>query len=239
VENAKLAHQLVEGLRLERPPVALAFVATPPEGVAGVDEPAPSACTFWLRAEQGVFYATAKDHRECPIGVMTMGFPVDASAQTRGLELIGKFVELDYFSMDEVAHLPSVKKPHAGVLYGPLAEFPIPPEVVLVVASPFQSMVLAESGGTLSLGEVPQLAAMGRPACAAIPRALASGVTTMSLGCIGARTYAEIPDDRAVLALPVDRVRPLVERLKSLVHANDTLGSMHREKRAQFSQAGA
>lgn len=219
--------------------MGLAFVEEPPPHVPSVSDAAPSACTFWRRAEHGVFYAVAQDHQECPVGVLTMGFPLDESGQRRAQATVGLFAQLDYFSPDEVAHLPSVSKPYAGIVYGPLAEMPVPPDVVLVVASPYQAMVLAESGGTLALQDVPQLAVMGRPACAAIPRAMQAGQTTLSLGCVGARTYAEIPEDRLLVALPAERLEQTIERLGTLQNANDVLGGMHRQKRAQFAGASA
>jgi uncharacterized protein (DUF169 family) len=237
MDRQQIAAVLADSLHLERPPVGLAFVEQPPLGVMGVPERAPSACTFWRRAEQGVFYAAAADHTECPIGVLTMGFQPDASEQARALETVGLFVELDYFSMDEVAHLPMVKQPHSGIVYGPLAELPVDPEVVLVVTSPFQAMLIAESGGTTALADVPQLAVMGRPACAAIPRALDAHQTTLSLGCIGARTYAELPEDKLLVAIPAERLEPTVERLRTLLNANTTLANMHVGKKAQFEQA--
>jgi uncharacterized protein (DUF169 family) len=147
------------------------------------------------------------------------------------METVGLFARLDYFSQEEVAHLPTVTTPHRGIVYGPLADLPVPAEVVLLVASPYDAMLVAESGGSLSLVDVPQLAAMGRPACAAIPRAMASGQTTLSLGCIGARTYAEIPNDRALVVLPAERVATIAARLQTLVTANATLGEMHRGKK--------
>lgn len=235
MDNRQLADVLHESLHLQRPPVGLAFVESPPAGVTAVSEAAPSACTFWLRAVQGVFYAAAPDHAECPIGVMTMGFPASEADQARAMETVGTFIELDYFSAEEVTHLPSVTKPHAGIVYGPLAEMPLSPDVVLVVTSPYQAMLLAESGGTMALGEVPRFAAMGRPACAAIPRAMSAGQATLSLGCIGARTYADIPRDTALVVLPAERLEQTVSRLATLLHANDTLGEMHRQKKAQFA----
>jgi uncharacterized protein (DUF169 family) len=234
MDNQALAAALQTALHLDRPPVGLAFVAEAPADLTRPATPAPSACTFWQRAEQGVFYADAVDHTECPIGMLTMGFPLDEAGQGQAMETVGMFARLEYFSPDEVAHLPSVTTPHQGIVYGPLAELPVPAEVVLLVASPFDAMLVAESGGSLALEEVPQLVAMGRPACAAIPRALNSGQTTLSLGCIGARTYAEIPDDRAVVVVPAHRVEPTVARLQTIAQANATLGEMHRTKKASM-----
>ena len=186
MDNHIIAQQLNARLHLERPPLGPAFVQEPPSHVARAAPGAPSACTFWRLAEHGVFYADAADHRECPIGLLTMGFPASEADAARAQQTVQLFAELDYFSPDEVANLPTVSTPHAGIVYGPLADLPCPPDVVLVLVSPAQGMLLAESAGSTALRQEPELAAMGRPACAAIPRALRAGQTTLSLGCIGA-----------------------------------------------------
>ncbi|HKV83806.1 MAG TPA: DUF169 domain-containing protein [Ktedonobacterales bacterium] len=81
--------RFVELLQLKQPPIALAFV----DSVAGIEHisrKAPSACTFWRLAEQGVFYATAEDHQECPIGMMTMGFHMPEESRQRAQALIAQ-----------------------------------------------------------------------------------------------------------------------------------------------------
>jgi uncharacterized protein (DUF169 family) len=241
MDNQARAHALVDQLRLERPPVALAFVTAPP---ADVEQalPAPSACTFWRLAERSVFYAEASDHYECPVGAMTMGFELPAEQQSAAQQLLGTMIELEYIGADEVEHLPSVQKPHGGILYGPLEQFPGQPDSVLVIASPYQAMILAEATDAVKLRKSPDpsagsgqaLPAMGRPACAAVAQSTNQDTVTFSMGCIGARTYVELPDDRAVVVLPGDALDRLVDRLATVTHANSALADFHRGRKAQF-----
>ena len=236
VENQELAAALTRHLKLERPPVALAFVdQRPPELADGV-EPAPSACTFWRRAETELFYAAPDDHLECPIGAMTMGFELPSAEAPKAEQLVGTMVELGYFGADEVAHLPAVEKPHRGIVYGPLAVFPLPADAVIVQVTPSQAMLLAEASDATTLRETPGLAAMGRPACAAVARAVNSAAATLSLGCIGARTYVELPNDRAILILPAERLASTLERLPVLTRANEVLAGYHAEKKDRFAR---
>jgi uncharacterized protein (DUF169 family) len=228
MDNQHLAARLSELLGLERPPVALAFVEARPAGLTEVAAAAPSACSFWRRGETELLYASAAEHYACPVGAMTMGFALPAEEEPRAEQLVGTMIELGYFGADEVAHLPSVRTPHGGIVYGPLASFPLAPEVVIVQATPFQAMLLAEASGGAALGEQPGLSAMGRPACAVVARAVNEGQATLSLGCIGARTYVELPDDRAIFVLPA------AERLPALAQANRTLADYHAEQKARF-----
>src|SRR5262249_457026 len=158
--------------------------------------------TFWRRAEAGVFFAPAEAHYECPVGTMTMGFQLPADRMPRAEALVSAMVGLEYLGAEEAERMPSVAKSHTGVLYGPLAGVPGDPDVVVLLLTPRQAMLVAESAGSLSLRDTPGLAAMGRPACVAVARAANSGAPHLSLGCIGARTYLELEEDLELIALP-------------------------------------
>lgn len=233
-DNEARARALVGELGLDRAPVALAFLETAPAGLATADYAVPSACTFWRLAETALFYASAERHYECPIGAMTMGFELPTEHQSAAQQLVGTMVELGYFGVAEVPHLPSVQKGQRGILYGPLARFPVEPDLVLAIATPRQAMLLAEAGDMVTLRESGGLTAMGRPACAAVARAATGAEVTLSLGCIGARTYVEVPEDRAVVVIPGPRLEALVERLGPLNRANAALADFHAGRKAQF-----
>ena len=238
MNNADRARALMDDLGLDRPPVALAFLDRAPAGVPTAEGLEPSACTFWRQAEQGVFYVGAERHLECPVGAMTMGFELPPERAPEAEQLVGMMVDLQYFSLEEVRHLPSVKKPHQGVLYGPLAELPVEPDVVLVIATPRQGMLLAEASESVTLRATPALPTMGRPACAAVAWSANDSNVTLSLGCIGARTYVEVPDDRAIVVLPATLLDRVAERLTVLARANSELASFHEGRKAQYA-AGA
>src|SRR5688572_32351036 len=125
MDNQTRARVLVDELHLERTPVALAFVDDVPVGVEAMTATEPSACTFWRHGEHGLFYATADRHQECGVGAMTMGFEVPPERMPAAMDLIGTMVTMGYLDMSETAHLPMVQKPHQGIVYGPLASFPL------------------------------------------------------------------------------------------------------------------
>jgi uncharacterized protein (DUF169 family) len=235
MSNADRARALVDVLGLDRPPVGLAFLDGPPAGVTVSEGLEPSACTFWRQAEGGVFYVGAERHLECPVGAMTMGFDLPPERRAGAEQLVGMMVDLQYFSLEEVKHLPSVKTPHAGILYGPLAELPVEPDVVLAIVTPRQGMLLAEAAEAVALRESPALPTLGRPACGAVAWSATSGGVSMSLGCIGARTYVEVPDDRAVVVLPGAALDKVAERLTVLAHANRELAAFHEGRKAQYA----
>jgi uncharacterized protein (DUF169 family) len=229
-----LTQRFSESLQLKQPPVGLAFVDTVPEGVPVANRRVPSACTFWRLAEQGVFYAGAEDHQECPIGMLTMGFLMPVTDQQRAQALVETMASVEYFSPAEVAALPVVEKPHQNIVYGRLDQFPGEAEVVLSILDTRQAMLVAEALGNLSWLQSGQ-SAFGRPTCAVIPRAIKSGAASMSFGCVGARTYINLTPGEVVLTLPATEFAGLVERLSVIVAANDALAPYHQSQKEKFS----
>ena len=229
-----LTRHFIELLQLKQPPVGLAFIDVLPEGVAHAGRRVPSACTFWRLAEHGVFYATAEDHQECPIGMLTMGFTMPEASQQRAQELVQTMASVQYFSPSEVSALPVVDKPHQNIVYGRLDQFPGQADVVLAILDTQQAMLVAEAMGNTSWLQAGQ-SAFGRPTCAVIPRTLKTVSSSMSFGCVGARTYTGLTPGELVLTLPESEFAGLVGRLEVIVAANVALAPFHQGQKEKFS----
>lgn len=232
---AALAALLQERLGLALPPVALALADEPPAGVARAAERVPSACAFWRQAEHGVFYASAEDHLGCPIGAMVMGFDLPASAMQELMGLVQQMCAIGYVQQEEIPHIPKFGRSARGIVYGPLAQFAVEPDVVLLWATPRQAMLLQEAVGAVQWAEHPEGALFGRPACGALPTAVARGMTTVSVGCIGMRTYTEIPDDRCLVAIPGGNLTALSETLARTHAANEQMRQFYLSQKARFA----
>lgn len=220
-------------LELVRPPVGLAFVEEVPPGIEHTTTGVPSACTFWRLAEQGVFYATADDHQQCPIGMITMGFLSPAALDERARALVQTMANVGYFSPEELRGLPVVEKEHTAIIYGRLDRFPVEPDIVLALLNARQTMLVAEAQGAANWLEGGQLA-FGRPTCGIIPRTLRTGQPSLSFGCVGARTYVGMEPSQMVLALPGSHFAQLVARLEGSVTANEALAPFHAQQKASF-----
>ena len=231
----ELTERLIHQLQLKQPPIGMAFVDRIPEEVQRAGRKVPSACTFWRMAEHGVFYASAEDHQECPIGMMTMGFEMSEAAQQRAESLVETMASVEYFSPSEVSTLPVVDKPHQSIIYGRLDQFPGEADAVLCILDTEQAMLVAEAEGNVNWLQQGGQSAFGRPTCAVIPRALRTGLTSMSFGCVGARTYTGLTPGQLVLTLPASALPGLVERLDVTVAANAALAPFHQGQKEKFS----
>lgn len=236
MDLTQVAKTMTESLGLATIPIGLAFLEQPPAGVPRYGQAVPSACSFWKAAQTSLFYATAEDHYNCPIGAITQGFKPPASVMEQAMQLIGTMGKLQYFDAAEVGNVPSVEKPHQVVVYGPLAAFgpANPPDLALIICKPFQAMLLAEATGASAWqGAGKETHVFGRPACAVIPSALKADAPAASLGCMGARTFASIEEDAMLLAVPIKAVASL-EALQTL-RANAAMRDFYKERKGQFA----
>lgn len=234
MNNQTIAERLTASLLLDLPPIALTFTDTPPDGIAGPSREVISSCAFWRLAEKGVFYAPADTHNNCPIGAMVMGFPLTAELQGELGKLVGSMCDCTYLSPDEGDKIPSVQASAAGILYGPLAEMPVAPTLVLLWLKPSQAMIYNEAAGTANWTRG-SIKTNGRPGCAALPTALSSGSPTISWGCMGMRTFTEIEDDLLLAAIPGDRVGAFADDLDRIVTSNETMSKYYENKKAAFA----
>jgi uncharacterized protein (DUF169 family) len=229
LDLANISARLVESLGLERPPVALKFGTERPPGVALPPTAVRSSCSFWRQAEGRVFYASAEDHFNCPVGSMVMGFELPSEVSQQLDDLVKFMCGECYISAEEAAKIPRVQQQGPGVLYGQLAMFPAEPDVILMWLIPHQAMIFNEAVGDVNwASELMQVS--GRPGCAAIPRALERHKSGLSLGCAGMRTFSGIGDDELLAIVPGDQVEAFVEALERTVNANEAVMSYYQQQ---------
>jgi uncharacterized protein (DUF169 family) len=231
-------NNLTRKLGLVHTPVAIAFLEDAPSGIRHFDEAAPSACTFWKAAESGMFYTTAADHYNCPIGAITQGFQIPQPVADQAMSLIGMMGKLSYLEAAEANNVPMVKKQHSVVVYGPLKDFgEIQPDVVLLICTPFQAMMVSEASGAVSWGTGAESRTLGRPACAAIPSSMKSGQTTVSMACMGARTFASIKEQELLVAIPAAALPKLQSQLPVILDANVSMKQFYETHKSNFATA--
>lgn len=223
VDFQELTNVLLERLHVELPPVAIAWVTERPAQVPQTGKESPSFCTFWRWAEQQVFYAAADQGAGCPLGALVAGFPLPPDRLAEAHELMAEFCEAEGEHprdeaelRQEVEQTAKVTKPASGIVAGPLWQFPLSPDVVLVWATIIQAAVLQEAVGPLMWKNNPQGAIFTRPSCSVLPIAMLHSKPAMSLGCAGMRAYTQVPDNLFLLALPADRLDDIAQGLRTI-----------------------
>ena len=229
-ENAVLAGSLISSLELALPPVAVTFTDVAPADVPPYGGIVPAGCVFWQQAATRTFVTSAKDHALCSIGTHThhLAQPVP-SHQAELAEALAAMSTLDYVRAEEVAAIPVVEREVRYVVYGPLVDCRLGPDVVLLFAHARQGLVLSEAIARVDQGVPP---ALGRPACAVVPQALNHGNAALSLGCCGAAPTST----RSPTPCPCGRYRRAnfdryCGEIATLARANKTLTTFHLRRR--------
>ena len=232
--NNNIAETLTTTLELEHPPVALAFVDEPPEGIPVLDHEAASWCTLWRKAETGQFFAPPAGHYNCPVGAMVTGFEMPPSVQRELETVVHRMCNSAYIDLKEPENIPVTNRAKGGIIYGPLQESSFKPDAVILWLTPRQAMFCSEAMGGCQWTANMKTLALGRPACAAIPMTLGNSAHTLSFGCIGMRTYTEIRDDYILAVLSFDRVESLLTSLRVTMLANNQMLEYYRENKNRF-----
>jgi uncharacterized protein (DUF169 family) len=227
--RADIARSLTESLKLSQPPVAVCLTGELPPGVEAWSGHSPAGCQFWQTAARRVFATVSSDHDLCSIGQYTHNLDMTPAAGKDLGDALKVFAELGYVREQDVAQIPVLQSKPKYVIYGPLADIPVQPDVVLLFVRADQTLILSEASQQLENGMPP---AMGRPACAIIPQAKNTGRSALSLGCCGARAYLDVlTDDVALYAIPGASIESFAERIAALANANGILSKFHQLRR--------
>lgn len=228
------AHRLVDYLGLTVAPIALTLVDSPPPGVPTFTGDVPSACAFWPAAQQGPFYASAAQHANCPLGAHVMGFPDEQSQQDALQAVVEKMCGCEYITEDEAANIPTVKRRANGIVYGPLAGFPLAAEVVMLSLQPIQAMLFQEAAGLTRWDSEQPSRLLGRPGCAALPVALDTSGPTLSVGCTGMRTFTGMSGDLLLAVLPGHRLEHFLNAAQTAQAANGVMRDYYEARQQLF-----
>jgi uncharacterized protein (DUF169 family) len=232
--NQEVGATIITALDLDPPPIALAFVDQLPVGIDTIQTDVPSSCSFWRRAEQGVFYAPAEAHFKCPVGAMVMGFELPEAVSNELQQLVSNMSNCGYISSDEPAHIPAMQAGSKGIVYGPLSAFPLRANVVVCWVSPSQAMIWNEASGEAGWKRDIPTPVMGRPACAALPASISRNRPVISFGCMGMRTFTEISGDRMLAIIPGALLAEFASKLKAMRSTNDAMQSFYKGRLNAF-----
>ena len=229
----RIEQQMSSDLGLTRRPIAVAFREAPPPGVSKFTGTAPSGCSFWrLAAEGRTFFTVPSDHYNCAIGSYThnIELPPDRAKELEGT--LGFMVDIGYVRMEEVPGIPRLPAPPGAVVYAPLGDTPVDPDVVLFWGPAARIMLLQEAA--IRAGVAASLTTLGRPTCMALPAALAHGMVA-STGCVGNRVYTGVEEGELYAAVSGRDLAKVAETAGTISSANAKLMEYHKARRQQLT----
>jgi uncharacterized protein (DUF169 family) len=229
MDYRNLEQRLADALGLQRRPVAMIFRETPPAEVPEFIGAEPAGCSFWRLAARGrTFYTIPSDHYNCAIGSYTHNIPLPPERAQELDQMLTFMTGLGYVRMEEIPGIPRLSQTPQVVIYAPLGDSPLDPDVVLFAGLPKALMLLQEAAVRAGIGA--RAVFLGRPTCMAVPAALASGVIASS-GCIGNRIYTDLGDEELDVVIPGKDVAKVADEVQTITEANAKLSEYHRGRR--------
>jgi uncharacterized protein (DUF169 family) len=223
--------QSLSRLNLAHAPVAISFVSAMPEDVPHVAAALPAGCGYWKHAAEGrSFYTSDADHQNCPVGAYTHNVALPPAKAEELQSMMGTMIELRYLRSEEIAAIPRLPQPMRYAVYTPLNRTQRRPDVVVFRGNARQIMLVSEAAR--SAGVFGQGMALGRPACAMLPQAMAATAGVASVACIGNRVYTGLGDEEMYFAVPGSEIDATLDELQTILHANEALEQFHRQRAA-------
>jgi uncharacterized protein (DUF169 family) len=233
VNYQSLEEQLSSDLGLTRRPIAIAFRDAPPPGVSKFTGSVPSGCSFWRLASEGrTFFTVPSDHYNCAIGSYTHNIPLPAERANELTDTLEFMASIGYVRMEEVPGIPVLPKTPGAVVYAPLGDTPVDPDVVMFWGLAARVMLLQEAA--IAAGVASSISTFGRPTCMALPASLATGIV-MSTGCVGNRVYTGVDEGELYAAVPGKYLEKIADAAGAVSAANAKLHEYHEARRQQLS----
>lgn len=221
----ELATRLQGALSLRAPPVAITFAHERPTSLPAPRRPVPAGCVFWFDAADRTFATAAPDHEHCSVGSLTHGFKT--LDDVAGNDDVATLLESGWVTMDEVPAIPTVRERPEAVVYGPLADTPVDPDVVLLRVNAKQLMVLSDA--------LPGLRIEGKPQCHIVAVAKEQGEPAASVGCALSRARTGMPATEMTCAIPAPRLAEVVEAVERTAAADATVARYAAQDAARYS----
>jgi uncharacterized protein (DUF169 family) len=234
MDYRRLEERLVDTLGLKRRPVAVTFRDSPPDRVPQFTGTEPAGCSFWRIAAEGrTFYTVPHHHYNCAVGSYTHNIPLPQERAQELDQTLAFMTSIGYISMDEIPEIPRLAHTPAVVIYAPLADTPVEPDVVLFAETAGRLMLLEEAA--LRAGVKPRIPSLGRPTCMALPAAIGNGIANSS-GCIGNRVYTDLGEGELYVVVAGSSLAKIADEVETVVAANAKLTDYHQERRCSLTR---
>jgi uncharacterized protein (DUF169 family) len=136
-------------------------------------------------------------------------------------------LETGWVTPDAVAQIPVVREHPHTVVYGPLAETPVDPDVVFVRLNAKQLMVLSDA--------VPGLRIEGKPQCHIVAIAKEQGEVAASVGCALSRVRTRMAATEMTCAIPALKLSDVVLAIERNAVADATVARYAAEDALRFA----
>ena len=199
----------------EAPPAPRVEPGYPPPNEHGRTGQVPAGCVFWIHGATDSFATEAPDHANCSVGSYTHGFLTLEEAATK--DDVAAVLEAGWVDQAAVTSLPHVTTKPASVVYGPLAQSRVTPDVVLLRINGLGLMTLKDA--------FPDMPIEGKPQCHIVAMAKEQQTVAASVGCALSRSRTGMRAEEMTCVIPGARLAEVVETLEVTVGLDRAMAS--------------
>jgi uncharacterized protein (DUF169 family) len=233
-----LSDRLTATLKPSASPLAISFLAPgvePPVGRRADSYPAPNdsgrtgqvpaGCVFWMKGTTESFATVAADHANCSVGSFTHGFLTLQEAAAK--DDVCAVLESGWVDVASVQALPRVAEKPGTIVYAPLANAVVAPDVVLLRINALSLMTLKDA--------IPALRIEGKPQCHIVAIAKEQGEIAASVGCALSRVRTGMPATETTCAIPGSKLEDLVTAIEKNAVADTAVARYAAEDATRFA----
>lgn len=233
-----LNNELSKALGLQHAPIAITFTNDAPSAAPLFEGemPAPSGdgrtgkvaagCVFWMKAADKTFATVPSDHSNCSVGSVTHG--LKKLEEVMGNEDVQGVLEAEWITPAEAMQMPVVKDKHKYIVYGPLADTSVDPDVILLRINAFQGMVIHDAYSDMAIE--------GKPQCHIIPMSKEQNKIAMSTGCTLSRIRTGMSPQEMTCTVPAGRLAEVVDKLQARRAANSAVATYANKDLVRFAK---
>lgn len=197
------------------PPVARRSESYPAPNDNGRTGQVPAGCVFWIKGATESFATVAADHANCSVGSFTHGFLTLEEAAAK--DDVCAVLESGWVDVASVQTLPRVTEKPETVVYGPLANTVIAPDVVMLRVNALALMTIKDA--------IPDMRIEGKPQCHIVAIAKEQNQVAASVGCALSRARTGMRPDEMTCTIPGAKLAAVVEALEAAAGLNRMMAS--------------
>ncbi len=231
-EINEYGREIIELLKLDTSPVAVTLLpkgAEIPGNIRKIDK-AMRHCQMMdrVRKTKEEFYATHEDE-SCKGGAGALGLrkmPPKVASGEFYYETLKHFGSLEAAkrTIDKVPVIEAESK--SAIIYAPLETSSFMPDIVVIICSPKQVMLLTQAFLYKKGGRVETEFAGKQSLCSdAVAQPYTTGKIGITLGCSGSRNYTFIQESELTVGIPIRLLKDIVEGLRKIVETAPAHGT--------------
>jgi len=220
LENRILSQKMEEILGLDYSPIAVKIVKTE-EPLPDIKLPTQKSryCQLLMLARKGQTLMLTAENIACPAAKAALGFaPLPEKISTGEM-----LCTLGLFTSKEAAAKTMIMTPRIklgstkAVVAGPLRDFPIVPDIIVVESVPEHVMWLCLASNFKEGGRLNFSSSIFQCCCVDVTVVpYLTGDINISPGCYGCRQSTDTPPEHMFMGIPAKRMNEIVESLEAL-----------------------